>query len=137
MRRHVVAAFVHVPVIRLVFRHGPVEEAFEIHPHRRVRVFVEGQRRRSMFDEHMQQADVDLAQFRELGDDFIGHQMKAATAGFQAYFFLYPHLRMFDQVVLLAVGEIVIDQNGRGGTRIGDGLGIPVYLFADNGAGNQ
>ena len=40
---HVIAAFVGVTIVRLVFRHRMVEEAFKIGPHGRVCVFIDGQ----------------------------------------------------------------------------------------------
>lgn len=70
--RHVVGPFVVVAVVRGVFGHHAVEVALKVLPHGGVGVLVDGQRGRSVLDEHVQQAHFDLSQFREFAFHHLG-----------------------------------------------------------------
>ncbi|MNZ61430.1 hypothetical protein D3C78_795280 [compost metagenome] len=91
MRRQVVAAFQGVLVVGLVLGDGAVEPGLEVAAHRGVGVFVDGQRGGGVLDEHMHQPDAHLADRRAVSEDLVGHQMEAATAGFELEAVLMPH----------------------------------------------
>jgi len=91
MGGHIVTTLIQMQVIRLVFRHGVVEEAFKVHANIPGGVFIDGQGSRGMLDEDMHRANLDPLEFWKLTQDFVRDQMESPGTGFKRYFFLYPH----------------------------------------------
>ena len=79
MSRHIVWPLIGVPVKRLVFFYQVVEAAFKVYPHGRVCIFIDGQTRRSMLNEDMQNSVWGQAGNRL--QYFSGNEMKTPWIG--------------------------------------------------------
>ena len=79
MRRHVVGAFVDMPVEWGVFRHGVIKMGLHVDAHCRIGVLVDCQAGAAVLDEQVAQADGKLRQLRQLRQDFIGDEVKSAA----------------------------------------------------------
>ena len=76
MCRHVVGAFVDMPVVGGIFRYGVIKMGFHVGAHRRIGILVDCQAGAAVLDEQLAQADGKLRQFRQLRQDFIGDEVK-------------------------------------------------------------
>ncbi len=81
MGGHVVGPFQRVFVIGFPFPHETVEDRRHVAPHVGVGVFVEGERRRGVLQEEVEQAR--FGQRGQVPQDFVRDQVEAPASGAQ------------------------------------------------------
>jgi len=89
---HVIGTLERVLVERGVLRDSPREMCFKIIPNRGVGILVQGQTCAGVQDMDVQQANTDVIDVIELGDDLVGNQVKAAWPGCEPEVLLVPDL---------------------------------------------
>ena len=77
MSRHVVGAFASVHE-RHRLGTDQVDSRFHIDANVRISVLVDRQTRRSVLNEHLQHANIEVSQFRQRVNNMAGDQVKAA-----------------------------------------------------------
>ena len=80
MPRHIIIAFVIMAIRRVSIRREALHDGFDIHPHRWVSVFGDDERRTSVLDKHIADADLYTA-FRDQAIHLIGDFVGAAAFG--------------------------------------------------------
>ena len=71
-------------------RRNAIQSIAHISPNIIIPVLIQRERTAGVLDEQVQDADLVVADFRDLGQDMVGDEVGAATAGGQSEVFLGP-----------------------------------------------